>query len=74
MLYGKSAPEAQSTRRAVEVNLRNYELSSYVGAAPVRGHYLEGNEVNDNGLPQGFLAEQPLFAVTKPHFHETNQF
>ena len=74
MLYGKSAPEAQSTRRAVEVNLRNYELSSYVGAAPVRGHYLEGNEVNDNGLPQGFLVEQPPCAVTEPHFHETNQF
>ena len=74
MLYGKSATEAQSSRRTVEVNHRNYELSSYVGAAPVRGHYLEGNEVNDNGLPQGFLVEQPPCAVTEPHFHETNQF
>ena len=74
MLYGKSSTEAQVTSHVVEVNHKSYILSGYVGAAPVRGFYLEGNEVNDNGLPQGFLVEQPPGAVTNPHFHETNQF
>lgn len=74
MLYGKSATEARAASHVVEVNHKNYVLSGYVGAAPVRGFYLEGNEVNDNGLPQGFLVEQPPGAVTNPHFHETNQF
>ena len=74
MLYGKSAREAATAAKIVKVNERDYVLSGYVGAAPVRGYYLEGNEVNDNGLPQGFLVEQPAGAVTNPHFHETNQF
>ena len=74
MLYGKSATEARAASHVVEVNHRNYILSGFVGAAPVRGFYLEGNEVNDNGLPQGFLVQQPPGAVTNPHFHETNQF
>ncbi len=74
MLYGKSATDAARDTHIVEVNRHDYVLSGYVGAAPVRGYYLEGNEVNDNGEPQGFLVEQPPGAVTLPHFHETNQF
>ena len=74
MLYGKSARDAATDTRVVQVNSRDYILSGYVGASPVRGYYLEGNEVNDNGEPQGFLVEQPPGAVTLPHFHETNQF
>ena len=74
MLYGKSATKARAASHVVEVNHQNYILSGYVGTAPVRGFYLEGNEVNDNGLPQGFLVQQPPGAVTNPHFHETNQF
>ena len=74
MVFANSASEAQLSRNIVQVNRRNYVLSSYVGAAPVRGRHIEGNEVNNNGLPQGFLVEQPLGAVTEPHFHETNQF
>lgn len=35
---------------------------------------MDGNEANDNGLPQGFLVEQPPHSVTPPHFHEVNQF
>ena len=41
---------------------------------PLRGHYQEGNEVNDNGMPQGFLVTQPPGSVTPAHFHEPNQF
>ncbi|MDD9876732.1 MAG: hypothetical protein OXR84_04740 [Magnetovibrio sp.] len=74
MLYGRSTAEAEAHSRIVEVNGRDYLLNGYVGASPVRGYYKEGNEVNDNGEPQGFLVHQPPGAITLPHFHETNQF
>jgi hypothetical protein len=74
MLIATSTAQALENQRQVVVNGRDYTLSEYVGAAPVRGQYFDGNEANDNGLPQGFLVEQPPGAVTLPHFHETNQF
>ncbi len=74
MVYCKSSNEAWASSHMVEVNDRNYALTGYIGAAPTRGQYMEGAEVNDNGLPQGFLVQQPPGAVTKPHFHETKQF
>lgn len=74
MLLVTPTSEAMQRQRQVHVNGRDYTLSEYVGAAPVRGHYQEGNEVNDNGMPQGFLVQQPPGAVTPAHFHEPNQF
>jgi hypothetical protein len=74
MFYGKSTEQAAEGAELVEVNGRDYVLTGYVGAAPVRGYYQEGNEDNDTGEPQGFLVHQPADAVTLPHFHETNQF
>lgn len=74
MLIATPTHEALQNQRLVHVNGHDYTLSEYVGAAPLRGKYVEGNEVNDNGLPQGFLVEQPPGSVTLPHFHETNQF
>lgn len=74
MLIATSTAEAKQNQRQVHVNGHDYTLSEYVGAAPLRGVYVEGNEVNDNGMPQGFLVEQPPGSVTLPHFHETNQF
>jgi len=69
-----SAAEAMQRCRQVHVNGRDYTLAEYVGAAPTKGIYVDGNEVNDNGLPQGFLVIQPPGAVTPAHFHEPNQF
>lgn len=74
MLLARSADEAEGHQRRIQVNGAEYVLSAYIGAAPVRGMYVEGNEVNDNGLPQGFLVRQPPGSVTLPHFHEVNQF
>lgn len=74
MLLVTSTSEAKKRQRQIQVNGREYTLTEYVGAAPLRGHYQDGNEVNDNGLPQGFLVTQPPGAVTPPHFHEPNQF
>jgi len=74
MLLVTSATEAMKNQRQVHVNGKDYTLSEFVGAMPRRGHYQEGNEVNDNGLPQGFLVTQPPGSVTPAHFHEPNQF
>jgi len=74
MLIVTSAVDALKNNRQIQVNGREYTLSEFVGAMPLRGHYQEGNESNDNGLPQGFLVTQPPNAVTPAHFHEPNQF
>jgi hypothetical protein len=74
MLFQRSADEARQNQRRIQVNGHEYVLSPYVGAEPVRGTYVDGNEINDNALPQGFLVQQPPGSVTPPHFHEVNQF
>ncbi len=74
MLVITTAAEAAAKSRQVHVNGRDYTLAEYIGAAPKRGHYVPGNEANDNGSPQGFLVHQPPNAVTPAHFHEPNQF
>ena len=74
MMIVSSTAEADDRAKQIDVLGETYVLRGYVGAAPVRGKYVEGNEVNDNQLPQGFLVDQPPGSITKPHFHETDQF
>ena len=74
MVISVSAAQADANARTIDVRGQAYVLREYVGAAPVRGTYVEGNESNDNALPQGFLVDQPAGSITHPHFHETNQF
>lgn len=74
MLIASSYEDARRNAREIVVNGRPYTLSELVGAAPRHGIYVPGNETNDNGLPQGFLVDQPPGSVTPPHFHEENQF
>ena len=69
-----STSSANAVANIIDVLGESYELTSLIGNAPVRGTYIEGNEVNDNNLPQGFLVKQPGGSITKPHFHEHNQF
>jgi hypothetical protein len=69
-----SSADAIAARKPVEVQGRTYYLAPYVGAVPLRGQYVEGNEDNDNGEPQGFLVDQPANATTPAHFHEPDQF
>jgi hypothetical protein len=74
MPFITSADDARAARKPVEVQGRTYYLSPYMGSAPTRGRYEPGNEINDDGMPQGFLVEQPSGAVTPPHFHDHEQF
>ena len=74
MILGSSANAAAGRRKPIDVHGQIYYLSGYVGYTPVRGTYVEGNEANDDGKPQGFLVEQPPGSVTPPHFHEVDQF
>lgn len=69
-----SAEEAAANSRLIQVNGREYRLDEYIGQSPTRGTYVPGNEVNDDGRPQGFLVHQPPNAITPAHFHEPNQF
>ncbi len=45
MLYGKSAAETARDSHIVPVNERDYVLNGYIGASPVRGHYVEARNV-----------------------------
>tara|TARA_B100000214_G_scaffold195656_1_gene141564 strand:+ start:3054 stop:3815 length:762 start_codon:yes stop_codon:yes gene_type:complete len=74
MPFVTSAEKARSERKAIDVLGQEYFLSPYVGSAPKRGQYVPGNEKNDDGLPQGFLVEQPPNSITRPHFHNHEQF
>ena len=74
MVISVSAAQADARARTIDVLGESYVLREYVGVAPKRGVYVEGNESNDNDQPQGFLVDQPAGTVTRPHFHETNQF
>lgn len=74
MLFKSTTLQAEARSRIVNVHGQDYVLREYVGNSPTRGVYVEGNEANDNQLPQGFLVTQPPNSVTRPHFHETNQF
>lgn len=74
MLIVTSRAEAAARARNIQVNGREYTIDEYIGSAPKRGMYVEGNEANDDGRPQGFLVHQPPNAVTPAHFHEPNQF
>jgi hypothetical protein len=74
MPFITSADDARAARKPIEVQGRTYYLSPYVGTAPTRGRYEPGNEANDDGMPQGFLVEQPSKAITPPHFHDHEQF
>ena len=74
MPFVTSAEKARSERKAIDVLGQEYFLSPYVGSAPKRGQYVPGNEKNDDGLPQGFLVEQPPNSVTRPHFRPSLRF
>lgn len=74
MVISVSAAQADAKAKTIDVRGEAYVLREYIGAAPTRGTYVEGNESNDNELPQGFLVDQPPGSVTHPHFHESNQF
>jgi hypothetical protein len=74
MVISVSTAQADAKARTIDVRGEAYVLREYVGAAPARGSYVEGNESNDNHQPQGFLVNQPAGAITRAHFHESNQF
>ena len=69
-----SLAEASARQRTVDVHGQAYVLHEFVGAAPLRGTYVEGSEATGDRRPQGFLVSQPPGAVTPPHFHDTDQF
>ena len=58
MLIVTSRADAAARSRQIVVNGRDYTIDEYIGSAPKRGVYVEGNEANDDGRPQGFLVTE----------------
>ena len=54
MRMATATREAQKFERQVHVNGHDYTLREYVGAMPLHGKYVDGNESNDNGMPRVF--------------------
>lgn len=74
MVLQTTAAQAATSLKTVQVHGQSYTVRQYIGTAPTRGTYVEGNEANDNALPQGFLVYQPPDSLTPAHFHEHDQF
>lgn len=74
MPISTSAECARMSERVQMVNDRPYRLRGYVGMQPDTGREGYGTGQVRDMEPQGFLVFQPPNAVTRPHFHQTNQF
>ena len=51
-----------------------YTGREYIGSAPKPGTADYGKSVAGDDAPQAYLVIQPPHSVTRPHFHQTNQF
>lgn len=74
MLISADVETAKTTERVSLVDDQPYRAWEYVGAAPKPGTPGYGTDVKGDGSPQAYLVMQPPGSVTRPHFHQTNQF
>ena len=67
--------EIAKTREKIQlVDDQPYVGREYIGSAPKPGSADYGKAVAGDGSPQAYLVMQPPGSVTRPHFHQTNQF
>lgn len=70
-----TAVDAAKAREAVHlVDDQPYVGREYIGSAPKPGTAGYGKDIAGDGHPQAYLVMQPPNSVTRPHFHQTNQF
>lgn len=74
MLISADVERAKTTERVSLVDDQPYRAWEYVGVAPKPGEPGYGTDVKGDGSPQAYLVMQPPHSVTRPHFHQTNQF
>lgn len=75
MLISTDARTAAKNDTVSMVDDQAYTGREYIGSAPKPGTPGYGQEVGgEEGAPQAYLVMQPAHSVTRPHFHQTNQF
>lgn len=74
MPISASVDEAKDREAVAYVDGQPYVGREYIGAAPKPGTAAYGTDVAGEGGPQAYLVMQPPGSVTRPHFHQTNQF
>lgn len=75
MLISTDARIAARSDKISMVDEQPYTGREYIGNAPKPGTPGYGQEVaGTDDAPQAYLVMQPPHSVTRPHFHQTNQF
>ncbi|NKB60225.1 MAG: hypothetical protein GKS00_28295 [Alphaproteobacteria bacterium] len=74
MLISTDAETAKQTEATYMVDDQPYKGWEYIGSAPKPGTPGYGKDVAGEDVPQAYLVIQPPHSVTRPHFHQTNQF
>jgi len=75
MLISTDARTAAKNETVSMVDEQAYIGREYIGRAPKPGTLGYGQEVGgEEEAPQAYLVMQPPHSLTRPHFHQTNQF
>jgi len=74
MLISTGTDTAKLTEATYMVDDQPYKGWEYIGMAPKPGTPGYGQDIAGEEVPQGYLVMQPPHSVTRPHFHQTNQF
>lgn len=74
MLISTDTETAKQAEIHYLVDDQPYSSWEYIGSAPKPGTPGYGADVAGEAVPQGYLVIQPPHSVTRPHFHQTNQF
>lgn len=74
MLISTTAEEAMRAEKAHDIDGQIYLGREYIGSAPKPGSDGYGKDAPGDDSPQAYLVMQPPHSVTRPHFHQTNQF
>ena len=74
MLISANVNTVKSGDKVYFVDDQPYIGREYVGKAPNPGAPGYGTNAVGDGSPQAYLVMQPPGSVTRPHFHQTNQF
>lgn len=74
MLISTGTDTAKLSEATYMVDDQPYKGWEYIGVAPKPGTPGYGQDIAGEDVPQAYLVMQPPHSVTRPHFHQTNQF
>lgn len=74
MLISITAEAAEQNQTSADVDGQPYLANEYIGSVPKPGSEGYGRLDIGEAFPQAYLVIQPPHSVTRPHFHQTNQF